>query len=92
MSITKVTRNFQVTIPVNIRKAFRIKVGTVVDFVIKKGVIIMKPKALVDEDQAWFWTEEWQKGERKADEDVKAGRVKKFKSAAEAVKHLESKG
>lgn len=89
MSITKVTRNFQVTIPANIRKAFRIKVGTVVDFVIKKGVIIMKPKALVDEDQAWFWTEEWQKGEKEADEAIKKGEVDSFKDVSDMRKHLE---
>jgi len=41
--------------------------------------------------QAYFWTKEWQNGEKQADEDIKAGRVKKFKSAAEAVKYLEGK-
>jgi len=45
----------------------------------------------VDASQAYFWTEEWQKGEHKADEDVKVGRVKRFKSATEAVKYLEGK-
>jgi antitoxin component of MazEF toxin-antitoxin module len=28
-----------------------------------------------DPDQAWFWTEEWQRKEREADEDIAAGRV-----------------
>lgn len=55
------------------------------------GHIILTPKKLIDASQAYFWTEEWQKGERKADEDIKAGRVKKFKSAEDAVKYLESK-
>lgn len=44
-----------------------------------------------DPSQAYFWTEEWQRGERQADADIKAGRVKTFESAAEAVKYLESK-
>jgi hypothetical protein len=26
-------------------------------------------------DQAWFWTEEWQAGEREADADIAAGRT-----------------
>lgn len=52
----------------------------------------MTPKKLIDAGQAYFWTEEWQKEERKADEDIKAGRVRRFKSAAEAIKYLESKG
>ena len=48
-------------------------------------------KKPIDPSQAYFWTEEWQKGERKADDDIKAGRVKRFKSAAEAVRFLKSK-
>lgn len=57
----------------------------------EEGHIILTPKKLVDASQAYFWTEEWQKGERKADKDIKAGRVKRFKSGAEAVKYLEGK-
>jgi hypothetical protein len=30
--------------------------------------------ALEAADQAWFWTAEWQEGEREADEDIAAGR------------------
>jgi len=30
---------------------------------------------LIAEDQKWWWTEVWQKGEREAEEDIKAGRV-----------------
>ena len=42
-------------------------------------------------NQAYFWTEEWQKEEHKADEDIKIGRVKRFKSTADADKYLEDK-
>ncbi len=28
-----------------------------------------------DPEQWWFWTDEWQAGEREADEDIAAGRV-----------------
>jgi hypothetical protein len=28
--------------------------------------------------QQWFWTKEWQEGERRVDEDIKAGRVHRF--------------
>lgn len=30
------------------------------------------------ESQAWFWTEEWQSGERAAEADLKAGRVTEY--------------
>ena len=32
----------------------------------------------IDPEQAWFWTREWQKREREADEDLAAGRVTRF--------------
>ena len=28
-----------------------------------------------DKDQAYYWTEAWQQGEREADQDIAAGRV-----------------
>lgn len=29
----------------------------------------------VNPEQAWFWTEDWQAGEREADQDIAAGRT-----------------
>ena len=75
MSITKVTRNFQVTIPADVREKIHLKVGTVVDFVVRKGKIFLMPKKLVNEDEAYFWAKEWQEGEKEADEDIKTGRI-----------------
>lgn len=34
----------------------------------------------IPEDQAWFWTEEWQAGEREVDEALKNGEYKDFDS------------
>ena len=31
---------------------------------------------LIAKDQMWWWTEEWQKGERAAERDIQAGRTK----------------
>ena len=89
MSLCKVTRNYQVTIPSSIRQVLRIKIGSLVDFVMDKGAVVLKPKALVDEGQAWFWTRQWQAGERSVEEDKRKGRVKKFKSVQEAKRHFE---
>ena len=32
--------------------------------------------------QAYFWSDRWQQGEREASDDIKAGRVTTFESAA----------
>ena len=50
---------------------------------------IEMPKKLVDKSQAYFWTRRWQEGEREADEDIKAGRVKNFDSVDELIQDLE---
>ncbi|MEX0800142.1 MAG: AbrB/MazE/SpoVT family DNA-binding domain-containing protein [Dehalococcoidia bacterium] len=87
----KVTRNFQVSIPKQIRDALRLQEGDLIDVEERDGEIVMTPKRLVDAGQAWFWTREWQRGEREADEDTKAGRLSgPFDTTDELKKHLES--
>ncbi len=46
------------------------------------------PKKSVKKSQAYFWTKRWQEGEKEADEDIKAGRVKTFNSVKEAIRYL----
>ncbi len=89
MALAKVTRHFQVTIPSSIRKKLRIGVGALLDFSVDKGEVRIKPKTLIDEDQAWFWTKEWQEGEKEVDAAVKKGQTKTFKSVAAMRKHFE---
>ncbi len=89
MSTTKVTRNYQVTIPADIRKVLSIKMGTLMDFVVEKGALIMRPKKLVDEDQAWFWSKEWQASEKETERSLKKGQVISFADVNEMKKHFE---
>ena len=92
-TLTKLTSGGQITLPKEIRIKTNMQPGDFVEVELdKEGHIVLTPKKLVDASQAWFWTERWQEGERKADEDIKAGRVKRFKSVDDAVKYLESKG
>jgi hypothetical protein len=48
--------------------------------VTEEGFILLRPQQLVDRSQAWFWTPEWQEGERRADEDIAAGRTTVYES------------
>ena len=41
-------------------------------------------------EQAYFWKSQWQKAECEADEDIKAGRTKRFSSAEELIADLDS--
>ena len=91
MSVVKITRNFQVSIPKEIRERLGIEEGDLIEMLEQDGRIVMVPKRLIDADQAWFWTKEWQEKEREADEDIRQGRVAgPFKSVDDLMKHLES--
>jgi len=64
------------TIPSDIRRQYRLSApGVQVELVPREGFFELHPRVAVPADQAWFWTAEWQKGERRVDEHVAAGRV-----------------
>ncbi len=42
----------------------------------------------MEEDQAWFWTAEWQAGEQAADDDIREGRVERFDTIEELLDSL----
>jgi hypothetical protein len=68
-----------------------LKPGDLLQVIRDNGRIVLVPQSLIDPDQAWFWTEEWQKLEREADEAVRAGKLYgPFNSAAEMMAHFEA--
>jgi len=54
---------------------------------------IILPSELViieEEDQSWYWTEAWQKMERKADEDIDKGNYVTFNSMDDFIASLDN--
>jgi bifunctional DNA-binding transcriptional regulator/antitoxin component of YhaV-PrlF toxin-antitoxin module len=45
---------------------------------------------LIAWDQRWWWTEEWQEGEREVERDIKAGRGEVFETPEEFLKSLKA--
>ena len=86
--LIKVRKKAQVTLPQSIRQALNIEEGDFLDAMVDNGKIVLQVKKLVDKEQAWFWTRRWQEGERKAEEDIRAGRTHRFASAKEAIAFL----
>ena len=41
------------------------------------------------QDQAWFWTKEWQAGEREAEADLAAGRYQAFDTMEDLIEDLD---
>ena len=46
---------------------------------------------IIDREQAYFWTKEWQEAEKEASEDIKQGRMSLiFSSAKEGTNYLKT--
>jgi AbrB family looped-hinge helix DNA binding protein len=89
MSIVKVSPSGQVRIPKEVMERLNISTGDYLDFEFVDDSLVVKAKRLIDADQSWFWTEEWQEAEKKAEEDIKEGRVSKvFSTAEEGISYL----
>ena len=76
--LVKVTRGGQVTIPAEMRREAGIEIGDYIEVRLEEGRLVLLPKEVIDKDQTWFWTDEWQAAEREAEEDLRAGRVETF--------------
>jgi antitoxin PrlF len=79
----------QITLPEEIRAAARLEEGDLLEAELTDDGILLRPQKVIDASQAWFWTPEWQAGERAADADRAAGRVQAFGSGEELVAALE---
>lgn len=73
--ISEFRKKSQVTIPKEIVDQFNLEEGDKLEFIPEKDGIKIRPVVTIPKSQLFFWTERWQKGEKEADEDIKAGRV-----------------
>jgi antitoxin PrlF len=81
----------QITLPEDIRRAARLEEGDLLEAEITSEGILLRPQKLIDATQAWFWTPEWQEGEREADADLAAGKTESFASDDEFIGALRSR-
>jgi bifunctional DNA-binding transcriptional regulator/antitoxin component of YhaV-PrlF toxin-antitoxin module len=53
-----------------------IEEGDEVEFQVREsGEVVLRGLTTVPADQRWFWTEQWQAGEREASEQIQHGEV-----------------
>ena len=64
----------RVTIPKNLRRQARLSEGDELDVEMTSDGILLRPCSQRDKDQWWYWTDEWQAGEKQIVEDRAAGR------------------
>jgi len=86
--LIQVRKKAQLTLPQSVRQELGIREGDFLDVRVESGAIMLRPKELVDKEQAWFWTRRWQEGEAEAEEDIRSGRVHHFADASKAIDFL----
>jgi antitoxin PrlF len=65
---------YQVTLPPEIRQALHVRSGDEIEFSVdEEGRVTVRGFTSVPADQAWFFTPEWQAGEREAEEQKARG-------------------
>lgn len=77
-----------ITLGAEVKRELRLTDGDVFELYVEDGRIILDPKKLIPADQQWFWTDEWQAGEREAQAEIEAGKVKHFDSMQEFLTDL----
>ena len=89
MSLIRLRPKGQLTLPDSVRRLAHLHEGDVLEVSVEEEGIVLRPKKLVDADQAWFWTDAWQRGERQASQDIREGRVSPAQGADEFLNSLE---
>ncbi len=91
MELVRVKRNYQITIPHNLRKLIRLAIGDYVEVDIQGENLVIRPVKVIHPDQEYFFTKEWQEKEAEADKDIAAGKLAgPFENAKDALKALKT--
>ncbi len=88
MSRTTVRAKGQITLPEDVRRAARLEEGDLLEAEVTEDGILLRPQKIVDTTQAWFWTPDWQSGEREVERDREQDQVTTFRSGEELLASL----
>jgi|SRR6516165_10781782 AbrB family looped-hinge helix DNA binding protein len=53
LPLVKVKEKFQITLPAELREVLHLAVGDLLEATIEDNVIVLKPKIVIDREQAW---------------------------------------
>lgn len=87
---TNLRKKGQLTLPREVVEKAHLREGDLLEVELDpSGVIVLRPKKVIDASQTWFWTPTWQAGEREASEEIDDGRVRVFTSDEEFLASLD---
>lgn len=76
-------RKGQLTVPLQVRRALHLSEGDEVEFTVHAdGEVTLRGMTVIPTDQRWFWTEEWQAGEREASAEIAEGNLQVYDDMA----------
>jgi AbrB family looped-hinge helix DNA binding protein len=87
---TRLRPKGQITIPPEIRSLLGVGDGDDLLFSTdESGRVLISRAQIIPPEQAWFWSERWQKMEHEAEADLANGRVTEFTDLSTALNHLD---
>lgn len=76
-------QKYQLTLPPQVRDALHLVEGDEVEFTVHAdGQVTLRGMTSIPSDQRWFWTEEWQAGERESSKQIVAGDLEVYDDMA----------
>jgi bifunctional DNA-binding transcriptional regulator/antitoxin component of YhaV-PrlF toxin-antitoxin module len=91
MTRTTLRAKGQITLPEDIRVGAKLEEGDLFEAEITHEGILLRTQKVIDANQAWFWTPEWQAGEREADANAAAGDGEFFASGEQLLQGIEQR-
>jgi bifunctional DNA-binding transcriptional regulator/antitoxin component of YhaV-PrlF toxin-antitoxin module len=87
---TRLRGRGQITLPPEIRKKLKVGEGDDVLFYVNaQGQVVVDQVHIIDPEQAWFWTEKWQKAEAESQQDADNGEYFEFENMTAAIRFLD---
>ena len=87
---TRLRNKGQITVPSEVRQLLGAEEGDdLLFYTDESGQVIVSLAQIIPPDQAWFWSQRWQRLEREAQADLQAGRVLEFADVKAALAALD---
>ena len=73
--IVDLKQKSQVTIPKDLIKKLDLKIGDKLEVEVVDGKLVITPVVVIQKDQQWYYSPEWQKKEKEVDIQLKEGKI-----------------
>lgn len=88
---TRLRNKGQITVPQEIRSQLGVEEGDDLIFSTdEKGQVVISRAQVIPPDQAWFWSERWQRLEHEAEQDIVSKKVTEYPDVTNALDGLDA--